>query len=162
MTKEEKEAKFKYDLQQGKFGELIVRDYLQKQKWCKFVVDLSDKKEYQEKDIDFLMVTWSNEIEWVEVKTDYQAHSSGNFAYETETSNNIGCLAKTEATTIMFFVPETKRLYITKTKDLREFVEKFFGDKKPVPMGDNAKGHLLPIGNLQHYNVIWTMSIEDE
>lgn len=143
---------FKESLHQGCLGELIVRDFLEKQPWCRNVIDLRYDKAFQDKDVDFMVENQTRQFTYIEVKTDFVAHKTNNLAYELSTSGNAGCFDKTEANMIAYYLPESKELYLIDAKALRNYVYQKRGD--PIPMGDNATGFLIPFSELDSKNII--------
>ena len=143
---------FKESLHQGCLGELIVRDFFEKQSWCRGVIDLRYDKTFQEKDIDFMVENQTRQFNYVEVKTDFKAHETGNLAYEITTSGHAGCFDKTEANMIAYYLPESKELYLIDARGLRNYVYRKQGE--PRPMGDNAMGFLIPFKELERNNLI--------
>ena len=136
----------------GEVGEHVVWNILIKMKRTRSVIDVRQDKGFQEKDIDFLVEDINRQFTPVEVKTDYQAHSTGNITYELSTSGNIGCFEKTEARFIVIYVFNSHTVYFLDVPKLREYVKT--ANLKIVPMGDNAEGYLLPIDDLLKSKVI--------
>ena len=145
---------FSESLKQGKYGEYVIKDFLNRQKWVKQVVDVSDDLRHQEKDIDFLVENLERQFYSVEIKTDYQAHETGNLAYELTTSGHIGCLEKTEADWIIFFIPNGNIAYLTITSRLKDYVKNSNFEERT--MGDRSTGYLLPIEDLKRRKIIHT------
>lgn len=118
----------------------------------RFVFDVRKDKNYQAMDIDFLVEKTDRQIFPLEVKTDMQAHTTGNIVYERSTSGHIGCFEKTQAHYIAYYIPGSQEVHMIRVKKLREYV-----DKTPlneVRMGDNATGYLLSIEDLKKNKVI--------
>lgn len=137
---------FADDLKDGKKGEELVRYLLESSGKFDGVWDCSDDKYFQGKDIDILALTKDGRIAKYEVKTDRQAHETGNIVWEQRTSGNIGCFAKTESDYIMYYLVGDGRLYCFNTAKMRQFVHD--RRQKLVKMGDNAEGYLLNIMEL--------------
>lgn len=139
-------------LKTGGYGEHAVWNRLIKSKTVRSIVDVREDKAFQEKDIDFLIENLDRQFTPIEVKTDFQAHKTGNIVYEVSTSGNIGCFEKTEAKYIMYFIPESQQVHVLSVQALRKYIE----DVKPkeIKMGDNATGFLLPIEDLRKHKVI--------
>lgn len=138
---------FAEDLEYGKKGEQLVRHILESSQKFSAIWDCSDDKYFQNKDIDILALAPDGHIAKYEVKTDRQAHKTGNIAYETATGGgNIGCLEKTECDYVMYYTEGNGRLYCFETEKIREYIER----KKPrrITMGDTAQGYLLNIQDL--------------
>lgn len=134
---------FAEDLSFGREGEVIVRNLLESSGNFDNVIDCSNDKYFQEKDIDLLALAMDGHIAKYEVKTDRMAHETGNIAFETKTSGNIGCLAKTEADFVMYYIEGDGRLYCFNAEQMRQYLKR--NRFKLYRMGDNAEGHLLSI-----------------
>ena len=84
----------------GDKGEKILIKFLNKQDKIKRVVDLSNKKQYQDKDIDLGLVRVGENNEEIketaEIKTDSRSNDTGNVFFETHSNleANIGMLSK--------------------------------------------------------------------
>lgn len=137
---------FAEDLSEGKVGEKLVRSVLESSGNFESVWDCSDDTYFQSKDIDLLGFAHDGHITKYEVKTDRRAHETGNLVWEQTTSGNIGCLAKSEADFIMYYLQGNGRLYCFNTKKMRAFVNR--KNQRLVSMGDNAEGYLLNIKEL--------------
>ena len=134
------------DWSEGKVGEKIVRSVLESSGKFESVWDCSEDTYFQSKDIDLLGFAKDGHIAKYEVKTDRQAHETGNIVWEHTTSGNIGCLAKSEADFIMYYIEGNGRLYCFNTAKMRAFVKR--KNQRLVRMGDNAEGYLLNINEL--------------
>ena len=110
---------FAEDLSFGREGEVIVRNLLESSGNFDNVIDCSNDKYFQEKDIDLLALATDGHIAKYEVKTDRMAHETGNIAFEIKTSGNIGCLAKTEADFVMYYIEGNGRLYCFNAEQMR-------------------------------------------
>lgn len=137
---------FAEDLSFGREGEVIVRNLLESSGNLEQVIDCSNDKYFQEKDIDLLGIATDGHIAKYEVKTDRMAHETGNIAFEIKTSGNIGCLAKTEADYIMYYIEGNGKLYCFNAEQMRRYLERH--RFKLYRMGDNAEGYLLNINQL--------------
>lgn len=143
---------FSEDLKEGGYGEHAIWNLFIKQPWVKSVVDVRDDKDFQEKDIDFLIEDKNRQFTPIEVKTDFQAHETGNIVYEVSTNNNIGCFEKTQAKYIMYYIPKSRVAHMINVIELRSYLHKVRPEEKK--MGDNATGFLLPIKELVENGVI--------
>ena len=137
---------FAEDLSEGKLGEKIVRSVLESSGKFESVWDCSDDKYFQSKDIDLLGIAYDGHIAKYEVKTDRQAHETGNIVWEQTTSGNIGCFEKSESDFIMYYIEGNGRLYCFDTAKMRAFVKR--KNQRLIRMGDNAEGYLLNINEL--------------
>ena len=145
--------KFEDDIIRGKTGERYVHYMLSHSDKIKGVWDVSEDVKYQNSDVDFLVYTTKNTVYGVEVKTDFKAHETGNIFFEVETAGNIGCLAKTKADFIYYYLYHTKKLYVIITEKLRWFIEQKGPLLELVKGGDNARGYLIPIEELIRYGI---------
>ena len=137
---------FDDDLEFGKEGETKVRQILESSGIFEQILDCSNDKYFQEKDIDFLALASDGHIAKCEVKNDRTAHKTGNIVFEQRTNGNLGCLAKTEADYIFYVLAGNSRIYCFNAEQMRQYIKrKRF---RPVRMGDNATGYLLKIKEL--------------
>lgn len=143
---------FEESLKDGEYGEHAIWNLLMMQDWTRSVVDVRKDKGFQEQDIDFLVENYHKQFASFEVKTDYQAHDTGNIVYELTTSGHEGCFEKTKAKYIMYFVPKSKTVYQIDVARLREHVRN--GNFEVIQMGDNSTGHKLKIKDLVREGVI--------
>ena len=145
---------FANDLKAGGSGEHAVWNLFTKMQKVRNVVDVRDDKDFQEKDIDFLVENLDRQFTPIEVKTDFKAHETGNLVYEVTTSGHIGCFEKTQAKYIAYFIPKAEEVHLVDVKKLRSYIHST--QPEPRDMGDNAKGFLLPIEDLKKNKVIVT------
>lgn len=143
---------FSESLKYGEYGEHAIWNLLNKQDEIRSVIDVRQDKGFQEKDIDFWIENQQRQFRSIEVKTDFRAHETGNLAYELTTSGNVGCLEKTQADIIIFFIPKSRQAHLVKTSVLREYVKN--AHLEEIRMGDNATGYLLSIADLKRRKVI--------
>lgn len=143
---------FEESLKEGGYGEHAIWNLFIKQPWVRSVVDVRDDKEFQEKDIDFLVEDKNRQFTSIEVKTDFVAHKTGNIVYEVQTGRNVGCFEKTQAKYIMYYVPENREAHMINVVALRSYLQERRPEEKK--MGDNATGFLLPIAELKDNGVI--------
>ena len=139
------------DLSAGESGEHVAWVQLLESPKTKQVLDVRKDKYFQDKDIDFLQLDVNNNVNKIEVKTDRQAHETGNIAFEIRSKASEGCLAKSEADYIYYYIENTKEVIIIKLKELKGYIKHI--DPKEVSMGDHAKGYLLDIQSLLDYQV---------
>ena len=138
---------FSESLIDGKYGERVVLDFLRGLPNVKSVVDVRQDKDFQEKDIDFLIEDKHQQFTSIEVKTDFKAHETGNLVYEVTTSGHIGCFEKTQAKYIAYYLPYSRTLYLINPVALRTYLHKIHPE--PRKMGDNAEGFLIPLADLE-------------
>ena len=118
---EEKVYNFKDSNNLGKIGESIVQNYILST--GKEIIDVSGDKEYQDVDIDIIIITSKSQRFGVEIKTDY--YDTGNIFFEIVSSINpfsSGCMFKTKSDFLYYFFIKTNELYILNTNKYREFV----------------------------------------
>lgn len=137
---------FAEDLSFGREGEAVVRNLLESSGNFESIIDCSNDKYFQQKDIDVLALVNDGHIAKYEVKTDRKAHETGNIAFELATNGNIGCLAKTEADYVMYYIEGNGKLYCFNARQMRRYLRQ--NRFKLYRMGDNAEGYLLNINQL--------------
>ena len=149
---------FRKDIRRGKRGEEIVCDFLLQCENILDVIDVSKEKEYQDIDVDFIVLDVEGEETLVEVKTD--SYKTENMVYEFYSSRKrktVGCFEKTKADYIFYYYINKKQLYIFDTMKLREFVHEKAeaGEFKLINMGDAASGYKIALNtipkNVYHY-----------
>ena len=118
----------------------------------KAVIDVRKDIYFQDLDIDFLAEKHSGVVIKYEVKTDRLAHKTGNLVYEETTSGNIGCLAKSHADYILYYLSQSNELYGFWLIDMRNYIKET--QPELVEMGDNAEGYLLKIKDLTSKDII--------
>jgi len=143
---------FKQDLKTGEKGEDVVVRYLYSLPDTEFILDVRYIRGYQAHDIDFVMYTKKKKVIPIEVKTDTMAHRTGNIAYEVFSNKHWkteGCLEKTKAKFVFYYLIHTGELYYINVKRLRDHVNKNYkGKRNMVAMGDAAEGYLIKITEL--------------
>lgn len=146
---------FQKDLKTAEEGEEVAYSLLLKSPQNKAVLDVRKDPYFQELDIDFLAEKHSGIILKYEVKTDRQAHKTGNIVFEKTTSGNIGCLEKSHADYILYYLSETKIMYGFWLDDIRRYIKET--NPKIINMGDAATGYLLSIFMLKNKNILKTV-----
>lgn len=143
---------FKKDLETGEIGEDVAFRILSNSLQTKSILDVRKDHYFQNLDIDFLVEKYSGIIIKYEVKTDRQAHKTGNIVFEKTTSGNVGCLEKSHADYILYYLPETQIMYGFWLSDIRKYIKA----TKPrvIEMGDAATGYLLNISELEQKGLI--------
>lgn len=145
-------TKFEQDIKTGKIGEKLAREILEKSSNTVSVIDCSDDKFFQALDIDYLVETKSGRVIKYEVKTDTQAHRTGNMVWEATTSGHIGCFEKTSANYILYYLSGNGKLYGFWVKPMRRYVHRY--NLRKVRMGDSATGYLMNIEDLVKKHLI--------
>lgn len=143
---------FAEDLECGKRGERIARAVLAASARINHIIDCSNDEYFQNLDIDLLAERNDGRVLKIEVKTDRQAHRTGNIAWEKTTAGHIGCLEKSHADYILYYLSETNRLMIFEPRAVKNFIAR----NQPTlrRMGDFAMGYLLNIKELEAQGVI--------
>ena len=107
----------------GKVGEKMIYNYIKDNYKFSSIENVSNVKEYQDKDVDFICSYTNDKIYEIEIKTD--TYDSGNLYFETISSienNTLGCMLKTTAYFLFYYFINTKELYILNMKKYREWV----------------------------------------
>ena len=146
---------FNDDVQLAVIGEFVVCNALLEMRGTRQVHDVRYDKRFQEWDVDFLVEDANRQFTWLEVKTDWKTFTTGNVIFETESNGNPGCLERTKADYVAYFVPQSGNIYMCNTEALRRCVRKF--DYPVRPMGDNARGMIVPLGDLERLGVVQKM-----
>lgn len=147
------------DLETGRVGEEKAKQILNKSAQTKILMDVSDDPYFQQLDIDLLQLRPNGTVLKYEVKTDTQAHRTGNLAYEILTSTNEGCLAKTHANYILYYLTGSDEMYGFWTQTMREYIDFEKSKLKMTLMGDCAVGYLLKIEELVKLGIIQKMEV---
>jgi len=150
------DEKMAVSLKCGAVGERIAWDLLIHEPWVREVIDVRDDERMRNADIDFMVYDTKRQVRWVEVKADRVAIHTNRLAYEKTTSGNVGCLEKTKADYIMYYIipdgGQRGRMLIMPTKRLKEYAREC--SLPEVQMGNNATGYLFPIQELIDREVI--------
>ena len=107
----------------GDYGEQIIKSYFETNPNVVDVIDVSQNKDYQNKDIDFLVKLKNGEYISVELKTD--TYDTGNIFYEAISNkehNVLGCMIKSKAKCLFYYFIKTKELYIIDFKAYKKWV----------------------------------------
>ena len=144
---------FNSDIQIGNKGENIIYDYLMNHPSTDNVMDVSKSWWFQQFDIDFIQIDKNGSVNKIEVKTDRMADKTGNMVYEIYSDRRTcsqGCFEKTQADYILYYLINTKVLYIFDTQELREWVHKHKNELWQTCMGDFALGYIIPLNDLKN------------
>ena len=144
---------FNTDIQVGNKGENIIYDYLMNHPSTDNVMDVSKSWWFQQFDIDFIQIDKNGSVNKIEVKTDRMADKTGNMVYEIYSDRRTcsqGCFEKTQADYILYYLINTKVLYIFDTQELREWVHKHKNELWQTCMGDFAIGYVIPLNDLKN------------
>ena len=116
---------FNKSINVGDYGEQIIKAYLESNPNIVDVIDVSNNKEYQSKDIDFIVRLKNGENVSIELKTD--TYDTGNIFYEAISNkehNVLGCMIKSKAKCLFYYFIKTKELYIIDFKEYKDWVNK--------------------------------------
>lgn len=105
----------------GSIGEQLFKDTMLSRKHT--VIDVRDDKEYQTKDVDFIVSGFN-----IEVKTDYRMNQTGNIFLEDvieywDDEQKAGWFKTTTADYLSFVDGKTKDIHIYKTTTLRDYIK---------------------------------------
>ena len=109
----------------GNCGEEIIKSYLESNPNIVDVTDVSKDKEYQDKDIDFIVKLKNGEDISIELKTD--TYDTGNIFYEAISNKEykvLGCMIKSKAKCLFYYFIKTKELYVIDFKAYKKWVNK--------------------------------------
>lgn len=134
---------FLNDLEFGKQGEEKTEAFLIEHGYE--IIDVRENAIFQSLDIDFL-VKQNNKLINVEVKTDRQGDVTCNIAFEVASNHDVGCLERSKADWVFYYFANTDKLWFIDLKKLRLLIKK--KNYEIVPMGDNAKGYLIPLNDI--------------
>ena len=144
---------FNSDIQVGNKGENIIYDYLMNHPSTDNVINVSKSWWFQQFDIDFIQIDKNGSVNKIEVKTDRLADKTGNMIYEIYSDRRTcsqGCFEKTQADYILYYLINTKILYIFDTQELRAWVHKHKDKLWQTCMGDFAIGYVIPLNDLKN------------
>lgn len=146
---------FKDDKQLAIIGEFAVWNALCDLKCVKSVIDVREDKRFQEWDVDLLIEDEDRQFHGVEVKTDWKTYETGNVIYETESFGKVGCLERTKADYVAYFVPQSGNIYLCETNALRKCVKS--GGYPAKPLAERNLGIIVPLGDLERFGVVKMM-----
>ena len=110
----------------GKKAEEIVSSYLSTKKGYQ-LINVTKDKEYQDKDIDFLL-DYKNRTFGIEVKTDYKIHKTNRFLleYDTYKDNKVwrGWMNKSQTDYLIWYSFELNTMFILDFAKLKEWADK--------------------------------------
>lgn len=150
---------FNDSIQVGKDGEKTVRRYLEGRPNVRQYEDVSNDEEYQGKDIDGLLHMLGGHVRKIEIKTD--TYTTGNIFYETKSCvefDTLGCMEKTEAEYLYYYLPNFSVMYIIKMEKYRKwfrlhrhmFAFKTFKNVKKSGNGTyHSAGYCIPMKYLE-------------
>lgn len=140
---------FYKDLQTGKRGERLVKTALEARNHT--VIDLSDDREAQRKDIDLLLVNPQQQRTTLEIKNDVRSESTGNVFIETYNIRNKshslqGWLFYCAAEFMCFLQETSKRAHIVALSDIKEAIKT---NKYKEVSTATTKGILIPVAEIE-------------
>lgn len=115
------------------------------------VMDVRHDAYFQELDIDFLQLDINHKVNKIEVKTDRKGHQTGNFVYETKSHKTDGCMNRSHADFVYYYLVETDEVWVVIMPKLREWLKS--QGIKEVVFHDGAKGYLLKFVELEMNNI---------
>ena len=152
---------FNDDLAIGKRGEQKVMSALDKRGHS--VTDVSDKLEYQLKDID-IVISKNGVSVSIEIKNDIRSNYTGNVFIETYNRNNVkrggdGWINYTEADYLCFVQEEKKIAHIVSREEL---IKQCWSGKYRQSRSDFSQGYIVPIWQLKQYSSYYCLLLEDD
>lgn len=142
---------FEDDKRFAEIGESKCLWLLHNSKKTRGVLDVRHDEYFQELDIDFLQLDINDKVNKIEVKTDRQGHNTGNFVYETKSHKTDGCMNRSHADFVYYYLVETDEVWVVIMPKLREWLKS--QDIKEVVFHDGAKGYLLKFVELEMNNI---------
>ena len=143
---------FKTDLEAGKNGENTIYKYLKNLPDTKDVEDISNTPRGIEDDIDFEVMS-ETETYTVELKTDLKAGRTGNLPFEKYSHGNPGCLWRTKADYVIFYLPDKNQVLWIDIKAWQEYTAQK-SESCMINMGEGARGFLDRISTLKSKGII--------
>lgn len=150
--------KFEGSLISGNIGEDVAYNFLRHNAGIRTIYDVSKDKQYQEEDVDFIVITTDYKLLKIEVKHDMKADRTGNICYELTSNGNIGCLARSQADYVFYIT--YKYIYIIQLNKWRNYIEK--ANLKEINMGDGATGYLCNSNELVNEKIAIRKERNDE
>lgn len=151
---------FKDDLAIGKQGEKMVMSALEKRGHQ--ITDVSDKLEYQLKDID-IIISKNGKSASIEIKNDVRSNQTGNVYIEITNENNIsrngaGWFAYCDADYLCFVQTEKKQAHIIFRDEL---VKNCWNNRYRIANSRDTSGYIVPIWQLKQYRTYYCLQLED-
>ncbi len=143
----------------GKWGESVLRAFLEADPTLRRYQDVSDVESYRKMDIDAILHFQDGPRRKIEMKTD--TYTTGNIFYETESCveyNTPGCMDKTKAEYLYYYFPGYDKVYILRMDKYRiwfklhkhMFKYHTFGNEKKS--GDtHSGGYAIPMKYLEEH-----------
>lgn len=138
------------DLDRGKVGERLFIDIMTELGWE--LVDLSNDKAYQKKGVDFFVKKENKEL-FIDVKTDYVMHRTGNIFLELEDGPRVGWAKKTKADLIFYIDYNSNRVYVLDWVSCAAKIDELRKVSFDNQDGISMVGALLPINKLDELEI---------
>lgn len=157
---------FQKSLKIGKRAEAQVYYHLHHEK-KQTLVDVSGYKEYQEKDIDYIIHRQNGKPITLEIKHDSKLKYTKNIFIETawdrKTGRTAGWGKYCEADLICFYDMELRRGYIFDWKKLKEYAKEFGEKRSFFTKIDNCTGYctLVPLEQAKKF-LVYEWGTENE
>lgn len=142
---------FYSDLKRGKTGEEKFKHFVEAKGYE--VEDLSYNRIYQQKGIDFRIKKGTKEL-FVEVKTDYRMHKTGNILLELEDGSRTGWARKTEADIVFYINSAAGVAYVLDWSSCRAQISNLRCGRFYVDGGKQMVGAFLPVAELNNLSII--------
>lgn len=150
--------RFMVSIKRGQTGEEIVETLLRSMDSVSEVINVSEDKDWQKVDVDFLAKLKNGKTMKVEVKTDYLAYKTGNITWETSTSGNVGCCEKSPCDRFFWCITNENgkitRVFSIDAKAMKKKIEQYRRYFNEIRMGDNARGYLLKLEMVRNWGVV--------
>ena len=125
--------------------ELLIKEWYEDNDWL--VLDVSNMKGYQARDIDLIAYKDGNVDSQVLIEVKSDTYESSNYFAETisnTTKNTLGCWLKTEADLLMYYFEKTKEVHVIPVKEAQKYVIDNYDKLKTVKVGTRANNGRLP------------------
>ena len=123
----------------SKQTELLIKEWYEDNGWL--VLDVSNMRGYQEKDIDLIAYYDTVESQTkIEIKSD--TYQSPNYFAETisnTSKNTLGCWMKTEADLLMYYFEKDKEVHVIPVKQAQQYINDNYDNLKTVRVGTKDK-----------------------
>lgn len=151
---------FKDDLEVGKRAEKLVAAALAARGHK--VIDVSDDREYQRRDIDFILESPNGQQTTLEVKNDLRSDQTGNVFIETYSANNYsrkgaGWYYYCDATYLAFVQEKKGIAHIVAFAELQSYIDNNNPRQCRSPF---SEGYVIPIDKLKTFNSYFCLRSE--
>ena len=143
------------NMSNGRKGELLFKQIMENKGYT--VLDVTENKDYQFIDVDFLVTSPTGEKRAIEVKWDYKIHKTKNMFLELANKNSIqwGCEGwwlHCKADYLAYGDAISGKFYIFPLLDLRERVEHL--PQNIVSCGTDSVANLVPLSCVKDIYVV--------